>query len=56
MADFGWSYPPGCTDTPDDEVDDDEVTCPACGGTGDAPDNGTNQGICDECDGTGVVR
>lgn len=30
-----------------------EATCPACGGTGDAPDNGTNMGECDECCGTG---
>lgn len=33
-----------------------EVTCPACGGTGDAPDNGTNMGECDECCGTGRLN
>lgn len=38
---------------PDD--DHDASICPACGGTGDALDNGTNMGECDECDGTGQL-
>lgn len=32
-----------------DEEHDDEGYCPACGGTGEVPDNGTNMGECDEC-------
>jgi DnaJ-class molecular chaperone len=32
----------------------DEEPCPECGGTGEVPDDGTNQGECEYCDGTGV--
>ena len=35
-----------------DDFDDD---CPSCGGTGEAPDNGTNLGQCDDCNGTGMI-
>ena len=40
---------------PDDD-DDSQVSCPACDGTGDAPDNGTNMGECDKCCGTGILK
>ena len=40
-------------DGPTEEVED--VMCPACGGTGEAPDNGTNMGECDECCGSGLM-
>ena len=29
--------------------------CPACGGTGEVPDNGTNFGECEDCNGTGEL-
>ena len=38
----------------DDEADIDHA-CEQCYGTGKAPDNGTNMGECEECNGTGVV-
>lgn len=42
-----------CGDLEDSDLDD---NCPACGGTGEVPDNGTNNGECDECCGTGVFE
>lgn len=50
----------GYTGHEDQEIDADgepidEVYCCACGGTGDAPDNGTNMGECDECCGYGLM-
>lgn len=36
--------------------EDEPSYCVACGGTGEAPDNGTNMGECDECCGTGVME
>lgn len=51
--------------TPPDERDeedyadyhgaDDEI-CPTCYGSGTAPDNGTNFGECEDCEGTGVIE
>lgn len=43
----------GCIQKNHETVED--VMCPACGGTGEAPDNGTNMGECDECCGSGVL-
>jgi len=40
------------TEWPDDEP----PYCVACGGTGEAPDNGTNMGECGECSGSGVME
>ena len=40
-------------DGPTEDVED--VMCVACGGTGEAPDNGTNMGECDECCGSGLM-
>ena len=42
-----------CNDDDDGEI---ATECFACGGTGEAPDNGTNNGECDECCGTGVLE
>lgn len=35
---------------------DDDLICPHCGGDGCVPDNGTNLGVCEECDGTGMME
>lgn len=40
-------------DGPTEGIED--VMCVACGGTGEAPDNGTNMGECDECCGSGLM-
>lgn len=40
-------------DGPTEDIED--VMCVACGGTGEAPDNGTNMGECDECCGSGLM-
>jgi RecJ-like exonuclease len=42
---------------PDDDDEYDWLKmCPECGGMGIVPDDGTNQGECDMCDGTGQVE
>ena len=38
------------------KMNDPETECPICGGLGDVPDDGTNYGECDYCNGTGLVE
>lgn len=40
----------------DSSLDEEDNECPECGGTGEAPDNGTNMGECDECCGLGTIE
>lgn len=41
----------------DDECDEEyEEVCPDCGGARIVPDNGTNMGECETCNGTGVME
>lgn len=35
---------------------DEDLVCPQCGGDGLAADNGTNCGVCEICDGTGMLE
>lgn len=38
-----------------DHDDEDCEVCPLCLGSGTVPDNGTNCGVCDDCNGQGVM-
>jgi hypothetical protein len=43
-------------DYDDGDYDDNGEPCSICGGSGTVPDNGTNMGECEECNGTGVIE
>lgn len=47
IEDFGWSYPPGYSGVPDDNIEDNESGCPICGG-----ETSIEHGYewCDTCD------
>ena len=40
----------------DNHVHPDDLICPRCGGSGTVPDNGTNCGECEDCEGTGEIQ